>query len=93
MLKGITRLDNPRAFAKANYISVVDEEACTGCETCLSRCKFNAITVDDTATIDAEKCVGCGLCAVTCPAEAISMKRLEREVLPGAPKTSIGDKE
>jgi len=83
MLKGITRFDNPRAIAKANYISLINEEKCTGCETCLERCKFNAITVDGVAHIDRNKCLGCGLCAVTCPSNAITMARFERENIPG----------
>jgi len=82
-LAGLTRLDNPKAIARANYISSIDEELCVACGTCIERCKFNAITVDDFAHVDADKCVGCGLCAVTCPEDAITMKRLEREVLPG----------
>ena len=81
-LAGLTRLDNPNAIARANYISSIDEELCVACGTCKERCKFNAIEVDDFAHVDADKCVGCGLCAVTCPEDAIIMKRLEREVLP-----------
>jgi Pyruvate/2-oxoacid:ferredoxin oxidoreductase delta subunit len=82
MLRGLTRFDNPRAIAKANFISTIDSEICTGCETCLSRCKFEAINVDTVAQVNNEKCVGCGLCAVTCPSEAISMTRFEREMIP-----------
>jgi Na+-translocating ferredoxin:NAD+ oxidoreductase RNF subunit RnfB len=82
MLRGITRFDNPRAIAKANYISTIDEELCTGCETCLSRCKFEAIKVNGIAKINVERCLGCGLCAVTCPSDAIQMKRFEREEIP-----------
>ena len=81
-LAGLTRLDNPRAIARANYISSIDEGLCVACGTCLERCKFNAITLNDIAHVDVDKCVGCGLCAVTCPEDAITMKRLEREVLP-----------
>ncbi len=80
-LSGLTRFDNPRAIAKANYISHVDSEKCVGCETCLTRCKFDAITVDDVSHINIDKCMGCGLCAVTCPQEAITMKRMERETI------------
>lgn len=82
-LAGLTRLDNPKAIARANYISSIDEELCVACGTCIERCKFDAIMVDDFAHVDADKCVGCGLCAVTCPEDAITMKRLEREELPG----------
>jgi Pyruvate/2-oxoacid:ferredoxin oxidoreductase delta subunit len=83
MLRGLTKFDNPRAIAKANFISTIDEELCTACETCLGRCKFNAITVNNFATVNPDKCIGCGLCAVTCPSDAITMKRFEREVIPG----------
>jgi ferredoxin len=84
MLKGLTRLDNPRAIAKANFFSKVYEELCVACGTCLERCKFEAITINDFAEINQDKCVGCGLCAVTCPEEALSMVRFEREIIPGA---------
>jgi ferredoxin len=82
-LAGLTRLDNPKAIARANFISSIDEELCVACGTCIERCKFDAIMVDEFAHVDANKCVGCGLCAVTCPEDAITMKRLEREELPG----------
>ena len=82
LLAGLVKFDNPRAIAKANYVSNIDEESCVACGTCIERCKFNAITVDDFALVNQERCVGCGLCAVTCPQEAISMIRLEREEIP-----------
>ena len=82
-LAGLVRFkDNPRAFARANYVSTVDEDACIACGTCVERCMFDAITVEDHAIISIEQCVGCGLCAVKCPEEAITMKHMEREVYP-----------
>ena len=81
-LAGLTRLDNPRCIARANYISSIDVELCVACGTCIERCKFDAITVEDFAQVNSDKCVGCGLCAVTCPEEAITMKRFERESIP-----------
>jgi len=53
---------------------------------CKSLGKFRAITIEETAKINEEKCMGCGLCAVTCPNEAITMKRLEREIIPSPKK-------
>ncbi|MFX1450641.1 MAG: ATP-binding protein [Promethearchaeota archaeon] len=84
MLAGLTRpgLENPRAIARANYIARVNKRACTACELCLTRCKFNAISIENTSVIDESKCMGCGLCAVTCPNNAIKMYRLEREEMP-----------
>ncbi len=86
LLAGLTRpgLNNPKAIAKANYIAVINEADCTACGTCLERCKFNAITVEEFAQVDENRCMGCGLCAVTCPNDAITMKRLERSPIPGA---------
>jgi len=82
IIGGLTRLDNPRAVARANYVANVDEEICEACSTCVERCKFNAITIEDTAKIDIERCLGCGLCAVKCPHDAIIMKRFVREEIP-----------
>ena len=83
-LAGMLRpgLNKPHSIARANYIAGIDTETCTACQTCLDRCKFGAINVDDHAIVDEEKCMGCGLCAVTCPSDAITMKRLEREEIP-----------
>ncbi|MHA1377529.1 MAG: ATP-binding protein [Candidatus Helarchaeota archaeon] len=88
LLAGLTRtgLNNPKSIAKANYVANVDINFCIACGTCLDRCKFGAITVEDTSIINEDKCMGCGLCAVTCPEEAITMKRLEREVIPSPKK-------
>jgi Fe-S-cluster-containing hydrogenase component 2 len=52
----------------------VDEEKCTGCETCVEECPSEAISmVADKATIDVEECVDCGVCVDACPEEAITM--------------------
>lgn len=82
-LAGLTRLDNPRAIARANFISSIDKDLCVACGTCEERCKFNAISVDEVAHVELDRCVGCGLCAVTCPEDAISMNRFERDIIPG----------
>lgn len=87
LLAGLTRsgLHNPKSIARANYLATVDAEKCVACGKCEERCKFGAITIEDTAQINGDRCMGCGLCAVTCPNEAITMKRLERSPIP-APK-------
>lgn len=83
-LAGLIRFrDNPRAIARANYVSSINEDLCAACGTCVERCKFEAINVEDYAHVDPDKCVGCGICAVTCPEGAITIKRYEREIIPG----------
>jgi ferredoxin len=63
----------------SRFEAVVDADLCSGCETCLDRCFFDAISMegeDDTAVVNPEKCMGCGLCMVTCPEEAISLNEV-----------------
>jgi Fe-S-cluster-containing hydrogenase component 2 len=53
----------------------VDEEKCTGCETCVSECPSEAINmVEEKAAVDEETCIDCGVCVDACPEEAISME-------------------
>lgn len=53
----------------------VDEEKCTGCESCVEECPTEAINMaDDKAVINSETCSDCGVCVDTCPVEAISME-------------------
>ncbi len=52
----------------------VDKDTCTGCESCVSICPVEAISMQDgKAVIDEEKCTDCGACVDECPVEAISM--------------------
>ena len=52
----------------------VDNEKCTGCESCLGECPSEAINMADSiACIDADNCIDCGVCVDSCPVEAISM--------------------
>ena len=52
---------------------VVDEQACTGCETCVEACPVNAISMaDGVAKINRDECTECLTCVDECPVEAIS---------------------
>lgn len=60
---------------RSRFDATVDADTCDGCETCVDRCQFDAISMkDDAASVDLEKCFGCGVCAVTCTTGALSMK-------------------
>ena len=51
------------------------KEKCTGCELCINRCSFNAISlINKIATIDEKKCKGCGDCLVVCRFSAIKTR-------------------
>jgi len=66
--------------APSRFAAVVDSDLCNGCETCMDRCFFDAIQIDDDmAAIDEEECMGCGLCVSTCPTEAIHLKEAREE--------------
>jgi len=52
---------------------VVNEQECTGCETCVAACPAGAIKmVDGVAHIDQGECTQCLTCVDECPAEAIA---------------------
>ncbi len=53
----------------------VSNEKCTGCESCVSVCPVEAISMKDgKALVNKDTCVDCGACVGECPAEAISME-------------------
>jgi ferredoxin len=85
--RGLTRWDNPHAFARSNFVARVHEE-CAACGTCVDRCFFKAISVPDdaeSAQIDESRCMGCGVCTVTCPTGALRLERNEREPIFSSP--------
>jgi NAD-dependent dihydropyrimidine dehydrogenase PreA subunit len=62
---------------KGEYVANVDFTKCDGCQSCVSRCSFGALTFDGSMNrpfIDGWQCFGCGLCATACPQGAIQMK-------------------
>jgi Fe-S-cluster-containing hydrogenase component 2 len=55
--------------------AIVDQNKCTGCETCVDECPAVAIAMEnDKAKVNNELCVDCGSCVDVCPAEAITME-------------------
>lgn len=72
-----------RTMASSGYVSQVDEDLCTACETCVEVCAFRAISINgERAIVNWKKCLGCGVCTTKCPNEAISLIRDERKGLP-----------
>jgi len=76
VLRALNKLPRPVENVFSNYFAVVDDELCTGCETCLDRCQMQAISIneDTIAQVNLDRCIGCGLCVTTCPDEAVSLK-------------------
>ena len=62
--------------------SVVDEELCAGCKTCIMICPYGAISFDEekkVSVINEALCKGCGACAAACPSGAITNKHFTTE--------------
>ena len=76
ILRGLTELHLPDAFARSRWRAQVDASLCLGCGICEEeRCPVGAVQVSDgVARVDTGRCIGCGLCATTCQAGAMSMQ-------------------
>ncbi len=75
VLKAIKLHNHPSNLVKSNYFAQVDQDLCSGCETCMERCQMEAIYMDDDwAAVDLKRCIGCGLCVTTCPTKALSLR-------------------
>jgi len=65
----------------SRYRAKVNQELCSGCQTCIERCKFDAIEMQKVtgskklkSTIIKEHCMGCGVCVITCPKQALTLE-------------------
>jgi Na+-translocating ferredoxin:NAD+ oxidoreductase RNF subunit RnfB len=67
---GLTALVN-----STNYLSRINEDICTGCGICITKCPVDAIKLNnnDKAEVNEQYCIGCGVCAHFCPEHAISL--------------------
>ena len=69
-------------IAPSRFRAVVQPEDCTGCELCIDRCFFEALSMDQEdrlAVVEGKNCMGCGVCQVICPTEAIVMREARPE--------------
>jgi ferredoxin len=76
IMRGVAEWGNPDAVARSDFRAVVDDDLCTGCESCLDRCRFGALSVaGEVCRVDHDRCLGCGQCVPACPTEALSLER------------------
>ncbi len=80
--RAITILATPKMYI-GGVVSVVDQDKCVGCLTCVRTCPFDIpkVRYEDVgvgeikgaAWIDPALCTGCGTCTGECPAKAIQL--------------------
>jgi len=89
ILRGLSELKNPRAFARSNYQPEIDYDSCKKCKTCVRICPFKALTFhfghksdlsDEKVVFNKEQCIGCGVCARACPNDAIKLVKVKDDV-------------
>jgi electron transport complex protein RnfB len=90
VLRGVEKLETPREYIKTDFIMKVNTDLCTGCETCIDRCQFGALSVpEDVCVVNTKRCIGCGVCAVVCPEGALQITRHESPEKPETPANQI----
>jgi ferredoxin len=88
ILRGVAEYGLLSATAPSSFLARIDADLCTGCELCLERCQFNAISVEDNLChVDQKRCFGCGLCITACPDEAISLISRPAAQMPAPPES------
>ncbi|MGQ9507887.1 MAG: FAD-binding protein [Thermodesulfobacteriota bacterium] len=59
---------------------IIDQNLCTGCESCIPACPFGALSMKEGIAVVDEKCTFCGACVDVCPVSAITLEKEEKEV-------------
>ena len=87
VLGAVKNLKLHSQVGRSYYLAKVNEDLCTGCEECVERCHFGAISMENAvAKVNPAFCMGCGVCKPGCPVEAISLNRkLEDQIVPPSP--------
>jgi electron transport complex protein RnfB len=76
IMRGAVEFGQAHALAHSDFYAAVDAEVCTGCEACVDRCHFGALSVpDEICVVDTMRCMGCGLCVSECPSDALRLLR------------------
>ena len=86
ILRGMVEYGSENSIARSDFFATVDPELCTGCESCLERCPFEAMSMaDGICEVDRKACYGCGLCIASCETEALTLVKKSPEELVAPP--------
>ncbi len=76
ILRGIAEYGIMSAVAHSDFSMAVEAEHCSGCNACVDRCPFGALSAGETVVaVDRQHCMGCGLCVVACSTDALRLER------------------
>ena len=78
--------------------SVINEDLCRGCGTCVDVCEFDAISLVQKlnvtiAQVNEALCKGCGTCATYCPTNAIDIRHFKDQQIESMLKAFLMDEE
>jgi H+/Na+-translocating ferredoxin:NAD+ oxidoreductase subunit B len=86
VLRGMVEYGSENSIARSDFYAVADQDVCSGCEICLERCAFEAISMEDgLCQVERSRCYGCGLCISTCDTGALSLVQKSPEELAPPP--------
>jgi len=86
VLRGMVEYGSENSIARSDFYAVSDPDLCSGCELCLERCAFEAISIEDgLCQVERSRCYGCGLCISTCDTGALSLVQKSPEELAPPP--------
>ena len=81
ILYSLTKANRFDLLGPSRYRAFSDNELCSGCQTCIDRCPFDAIEMVKVpgskklkAKVIEEKCMGCGVCVITCEPNALTLE-------------------
>jgi ferredoxin len=87
VLRGMVEYGSESSIARSDFYAAVDAERCNGCESCLDRCAFNAMSMmDGICEVDRTACYGCGLCIASCDTGALSLVQKSPQELSPPPE-------